>query len=317
MKSGPEGAITAGYHGMAALDGAIAVLLLVAIIQDVIAYGAPAPNANAGSRHSRRCAICAQSMILRMEPCVIGLVLTMHTHDPERLMQSVRESGEAVRWYIFLHKHNPALEDKLKSFAAANDAQLYLYRENRGLSRSWNEGIHQSMQDGCELTFVLNDDLHFVPGGFDAFVSHLREAKGWSLGFINGLEIGGASAGQVIVQGMACFAISHVCTDTVGYFDETFVPAYYEDIDYLRRMRLAGCQQTFAPGVLGEHLRMTTLGLNPDLQASMSDWHSRNEVYYTRKWGPLHHEYYDTPFGDPSLGLCIEWSSRADPYPGR
>ena len=248
---------------------------------------------------------------------MIGLVLTTHTHDPERLMRSVRESSEAVRWYIFLHKHNPALEEKLKSFAVTNDVRLYLYYENRGLSRSWNEGIHQSMQDGCELTCVLNDDLHFVPGGFDAFVSHLREVSDWSLGFIRGLESGGPSAGQVLLQGMACFAISQKCVDAIGYFDETFVPAYYEDIDYLRRMRLAGCRKTIAPGVLGEHLRMTTIRSNPELQASMGDWHGRNEAYYVRKWGPHQHEHFDTPFGDASLGLRIRWEDRANPYPGR
>ena len=246
---------------------------------------------------------------------MIGLVLAAHTHDPARLMRSVRESQEAVRWYIFLHRDNPPLEAKLNAFAETNNVQLYLYRQNRGLARSWNEGIHQSMLDGCELTFVLNDDLHFTTGGFDAFTKHLRQTSGWSLGFINGLELGGALAGQIINQGMACFAISKICLDTIGYFDETFVPAYYEDIDYLRRMRLAGCQQTIAPDVLAEHLRETTIGSNHALQATLGQWHRRNELYYERKWGPHQNEYHNTPFGDARCGLHINWKDRENPYP--
>ena len=72
----------------------------------------------------------------------------------------------------------------------------------------------------------------------------------------------------------------------IGYFDETFAPVYYEDINYLRRMRLAGCRKLIAPGAPGEHLRMATIGSNPEIRESMNDWNGKNEAYYVRKWGP-------------------------------
>ena len=182
---------------------------------------------------------------------MIGLVLPTHTHDPLRLLQSIQESAESVCWYIFHHSTNEAVERRIIEFSKTDNVNLYLYRKNRGLARSWNEGIHRAYQDGCELTLVLNDDLHFIEGGFQAFVDHLRANPGFGLGFLKGIDRGGAFNGQAIVQGLACFAMGHQCLNEIGYFDETFTPAYYEDMDYLRRMRLAGCSQTVAEGVIG------------------------------------------------------------------
>jgi len=42
--------------------------------------------------------------------------------------------------------------------------------------------------------------------------------------------------------GFSCFIIRSACIRDVGLFDETISPgyAYFEDMDYLRRMKLAG-----------------------------------------------------------------------------
>lgn len=41
-------------------------------------------------------------------------------------------------------------------------------------------------------------------------------------------------------QSFSCFVISRECYELVGTFDEQFVPAYFEDCDYLRRCHLGG-----------------------------------------------------------------------------
>lgn len=249
---------------------------------------------------------------------MIGLVLVTYAHWPEKLIASVETSGIQVTWYIHHHGADPDFAERIEALSARTNFKIYMHRVNRGLSRSWNEGLHQAYEDGVEHALLVNDDLHFVGDGFSQFLDYARSQTDYGLAFLHGLETGASHhSGQIIAQGFACCIVTPIALDKVGWFDENIAPAYYEDLDYFRRCHLSGVKIVTAADVLVEHERSKTTRENPEIAAQAGAVMQRNRDYYTKKWGPPRTENYKIPFGDPILTNKIEWNARSDPYPGR
>jgi GT2 family glycosyltransferase len=248
---------------------------------------------------------------------LIALILVTYSHWPQRLFDSVSAASLSVSWYIHHHGSEPSFAGRVEALAARRNFSVHMHRQNRGLSRSWNEGIHRAYAEGCQLVLLVNDDLHFVKDGFSEFVTFARQNADYGLAFLQGLETGGSPlAGRVIDQGFGCCVFTKVAVDRVGYFDENFRPAYYEDLDYGRRCYLSGVKIISSPKVLVEHERSKTTRDNPEILAHNAEVMRLNEDYYTRKWGPPYNETFVVPFNNPRFTNRIDWSERADPYPG-
>ena len=130
-----------------------------------------------------------------------------------------------------------------------------------------------------------------------------------------GLETGTSPhAGQVLAQQFACCAIMPEMIERVGYLDETFAPAYYEDIDYDRRARLAGMTIHVHQAVVVEHERSGPhRSMSPVDKAAADRAFSDNRAYFIRKWGG-DNPIYGMPFDDPDWGLKIAYANRRSPY---
>ena len=82
----------------------------------------------------------------------------------------------------------------------------------------------------------------------------------------------------------------------VGYLDENFFPAYYEDNDHRYRMKMAGKEWEYFP-LEYEHKVSSTLKRSPDFQRKNQETFRRNAVYYFKKWGGMPgQEQFETPF---------------------
>jgi hypothetical protein len=79
-----------------------------------------------------------------------------------------------------------------------------------------------------------------------------------------------------------CFAVGEQVVDAAGLIDEHFYPLYYEDNDWERRIRLAGCEvvQSDIPVV---HDNSSTIGAGYSTQNGRT--FADNGDYYARKWG--------------------------------
>lgn len=93
--------------------------------------------------------------------------------------------------------------------------------EPMGLAASWNWFI----QNVPEERFIVNDDIEFAPESLAKMVDAKAPFVSCSFGF-------------------SCFLLRDSCVQAVGTFDESLSPgyAYFEDMDYLRRMKLAGIE---------------------------------------------------------------------------
>ena len=265
----------------------------------------------------------------------IGVVIISYNADPESLFTSMLPSKHDVRSYVFLHGHDAGLKAKLEAIMASINSRYFPYGVNRGVSRSWNEGLHASFDDGNEATLLVNDDLFFYEGGFDEFadfvLSERRRVPHFGTISAFGMDTGTAGpvgAGKFYQrphwQGAACMAVGEGAIEAIGYFDQNFWPAYFEDADYFRRLELSGIPTLWDERILLEHNRSQTIRSDFLLKRLHDERTRRNEQYYIRKWGGLRgwggpdappgQELFTHPFNDPSIGCAIPFPAIEAPY---
>lgn len=94
---------------------------------------------------------------------------------------------------------------------------------NMGVAGSWNLGI-KCFPHAPYWVFMSNDN-YWMPGG-------LREMEELS------------DPTKLVMSNVAwnAFSLGSDIVKSVGLFDENYHPAYYEDTDYMERLRIAGIQ---------------------------------------------------------------------------
>lgn len=249
----------------------------------------------------------------------VGHILVCHSVDPSKLFESIPHDDDAA-WFVFFHGQDLELLDKVDVSVRSRQGDLFPYMVNRGLAKSWNTGIHLAVQAQCETILLLNDDLFFYEGAYCEFLRTIEAVNDISdnVSFIstNGLETGGSPfVGKVIPQNFACCALTTSAVDRVGYFDENFWPAYFEDVDYARRAGLLGMTVHIDPRTLVEHERSSTSRKDEDIRKNSADYFNANKAYFEKKWGGSRgSEAFNRPFGCATFDSLIPYERRNAPY---
>lgn len=158
--------------------------------------------------------------------------------------------------------------------------KIYVHEEeqNLGVAGSWNK-LCKKIFEKHSHALILNDDVYLGYGTETIY---------------NNIEKYPYSLVQSHVS-WSVILISKYMYDYIGDFDETFYPAYYEDSDYLYRMKLKGIRQDVEAELNPQLVRISmTQEKDPDLvNASMQ----QNRLRYIEKWGnsPLL-ETFITPY---------------------
>lgn len=109
------------------------------------------------------------------------------------------------------------------------DVRAIYHLKNMGVAPSWNDGIKQAIQDGFTHFAVFNDDIEVPENWWDVCKKEFDEGAH--------LVSLSAPCPQLIIRGWF-FVLDKTCIDTLGLFDEQFVPFLGEDTDYeIRFMR--------------------------------------------------------------------------------
>lgn len=166
-------------------------------------------------------------------------------------------------------------------------AMIFYYPENIGVSRSWNLGL----QAKAEWTFLVSISAIF-PAGFSEVLVELKNANDYVF---------------YTDRALHCGAISQKCVEKVGYFDENFYPAYFEDMDYYRRVRLVLGKK---PQLIYSEKKLEKIHKIPaysikygtSLESGLEVNNGALMEYYISKWGgkPTE-EKFNKPFGDKSI----------------
>ena len=135
---------------------------------------------------------------------------------------------------------------------------------NLGVAGSWN-ALCKEIFKNHNNALILNDDVYL----------------GRKQGEVEDMLVYSPSNLFVSEQGFCSFIMSEMIFNCIGKFDEAFFPAYFEDNDYLYRMKIAGLNTLYIkslnPAIYNQS---STIAKNPALKNSIA-----NRDYYIRKWG--------------------------------
>jgi GT2 family glycosyltransferase len=183
---------------------------------------------------------------------------------------------------IDIHIVDNGNQDELQSF---DNIKVEKRANNLGVATSWNRLCREIFKTK-DWALLINDDIYL----------------GYGTDVVNNV-INNSHNG--IVQSSLNFSVILICKDLyeyIGKFDEKFYPAYYEDSDYIYRLKLNGLTHDVDTTLNPIEARISqTYEKAPDLvNAAMQSSRER----YIRKWGniPLL-ETFKTPFNDDNTKI--------------
>lgn len=158
-----------------------------------------------------------------------------------------------------------------------------------GVAGCWNA----FMRLGKNYTIIANDDIE---------VHHNTIADLIRASIMQPDQIFFAGSGHS-GNAFSLFLLTQDGYNKVGPFDERFYPAYYEDNDYARRMKLLGYGIITVDSATYNHTASSTLkAYTHEQQQAHHKAFQKNTQYYQFKWGGMPgFEKYDRPFdgGNP------------------
>lgn len=183
------------------------------------------------------------------------------------------------------------------------------------LAATWNRALKMVWDCGGEQALVVNNDVRLRRDTYVALLQVIRGTDAWFVSAVGTapeqfdreavLFYDGASLLQDHRGGpdFSCFLIDKGC-HALYPFDEAFIPAFCEDLDYHRRLMLDGHgDKIFSVNLPYLHLGSLTLrSLKGDARAALElQISSLSRRHYQEKWGgPVNQERYTRPFDEAS-----------------
>lgn len=205
-----------------------------------------------------------------------------------------------------------AFRDELERIAEAHDDRVLLWNHQPplpSLAGTWNEALRFVWASGGQEALVVNNDVRLHRSTYE----HLSTAL-WRDGlFVSAVGVtpeqfdpaavysdvtrDGPLYGSHGGPDFSCFLISRDCHERFQ-FDEGFVPAFCEDLDYHRRLILAGNGALiFSVNLPYLHYGSTTLKTVKDRGPIDRAIAQGARAYYRRKWGgDCNQETFVLPF---------------------
>lgn len=128
-----------------------------------------------------------------------------------------------------------------------SELAVSVYTDQKSLSTCWNNGIRTFWSIGAERVLVCNVDIELRPDTYRLLASHggpfvtcVSVNSRDQMGNVGDRSVEVLRGSERPHPDFSAFMISKVATDRVGWFDESYYPAYYEDNDMHVRMHRAG-----------------------------------------------------------------------------
>lgn len=161
---------------------------------------------------------------------------------------------------------------------------------NRGVAGAWNLGVDQMYAQNRGWLVICSESIRFGADGYKNLVD----------------EMDAASPKTMVLEadndlGWHLIAFRREVFDKVGYFDELFYPAYYEDNDFSYRYQKA-FQTTEDDYPLWPKVSIdaTLIGKAQGLQHVEPIDFVALEAEYVKKWGGVSpNETFDRPYNNP------------------
>lgn len=242
-------------------------------------------------------------------------IICVFIDSPDETLQALEDlMNQSVEPYVLGIDNGSSAETwaKVRRWAKDHD-RLWLWRHNPSLpslAATWNYALDFVWSQGAEEAMVVNHDVRVhrltyellsttLAGGSAMFVSAvgvLPEQFDPEEIFLTGASPRLPLALIDPTKGgpdFSCYLISKACHEKYR-FDENFVPAYCEDLDFHRRLLLGGDgKNIFSINVPFAHYASGVLkGMSPEKRETLERRISEgSRDYYEKKWGgPVNQE---------------------------
>ena len=169
-----------------------------------------------------------------------------------------------------------------------NKIEIIDTHKNWGVSKSWNFLTKRYL--GHYLV-ISNDDIEFYPETLDILVK-TRKSFNDEIPVVVACDNSKNNA-------FSLFMPTEAIVKRIGYFDQKFHPAYYEDCDYHRRILLdSQAEIHYAIGCDFSHGHSCTIKSYDEEETNRHHASfTKNKNYYIEKWGgDIGNEKYSAPF---------------------
>lgn len=154
--------------------------------------------------------------------------------------------------------------------------------KNWGVSGSWNTMIKQYAlkYDEDNLLIISNDDIEYHSDTIRMFLDAVEENE-------HNKDYVVYHCDRFQNSAFSLFSPAPHMVDTIGWFDEKFYPAYFEDSDYNYRIHLAAPYSVFnIEGCTFNHFQSGTFkSYNEKEMKRHHEQFEANRRYFVRKWG--------------------------------
>lgn len=158
---------------------------------------------------------------------------------------------------------------------------------NRGVAGAWNLGVDQMFAQNKDWLVICSESIRFGADGYADLKRELDEASDNTMAVEADDDLG-----------WHLIAFRKEVFEKVGYFDELFYPAYYEDNDFSYRYQLAfKTTEEDYPLWPKVHIDATLIGKAQGLQHVEPIDFTALERAYEEKWGGVSpHETFLRPY---------------------
>ena len=174
------------------------------------------------------------------------------------------------------------------------DNVTYIKAEkNLGVAVSWNTGIEEALKLGCDPVLVINNDLVFAPDTVDNLLDWYGDESEGRYEFVTVTNVGTDENAlknytrKKEAINLPCFygfLINSRTIKRVGWFDEGFKQAYYEDTDYFHRLEQEGILTVSVLDAPVVHFGSTTSKNECDTEELVENFRE-NRARFKEKWG--------------------------------
>ena len=156
------------------------------------------------------------------------------------------------------------------------------------LASCWNTGIAAAWLAGYDSCLVMNNDIVLRPDTVSTLATHTGFITGVSDRDRANIDKWDPSTFYTNQHpDFSCFLIHRSVIDRVGWFDESFDPAYFEDNDYHVRMAHADIT-AYGSNLPVYHAGSSTLkNSSPAEQEYINRGYEKNKTKFFNKWGFL------------------------------
>lgn len=229
---------------------------------------------------------------------MLGIVMPVWLTDVEVLWESTRKATESVDVDATLtvipnrlHRTDEAglcqYLQPPKTNKQVVRVQVLPWDGARSVAASWNQGIKAAMNEGCDRFLIMANDCYWYPGAIQKLIEYGDSPESRNTMIWSGYCFKGGEEFQEPRDGcdFTGFMIRKECIEQVGWFDEHYRPAYFEDNDYATRVVLSGYDCRVIPSSRFDTPGSLTIRSDSEAAHHVGYWFDKNRARFREKWG--------------------------------